>query len=94
MAPLPVGLSAELDDAAADSLQTMQQEQARKQSAWLHDGEMAQYAIKGSEADWQAALSGGPKTSVSMKGDAPTKKKGKKSGREGGSGGGQKRQRA
>ena len=39
-----------------------EQQQARKQAEWLDgdDGELAQYAIKGSDADWDAALGGKP----------------------------------
>ena len=56
-------LAAELDRGAARSLKTLAAEQAQKQAAWLsevEDGsELARYAIKGSEEEWQAALGDG-----------------------------------
>jgi len=56
MVPLPVGLGSELSQGAAESLQQMQEAQARKQEEWLHDGELARYAIRGSEEEWESAL--------------------------------------
>ena len=86
------GLDAELDAGAAASLKQLQDDQARKQAAWLDgdEGELAQYAIKGSDADWDAALASGkaPKH-VSVKraaGDANGKKKKRESAGSDGSG--------
>ena len=53
-------LDKELDAGAAQSLQELQEDQARKQAAWLDgDSELAKYAIKGSDAEWDKALKGG-----------------------------------
>jgi len=53
-------LDAELDAGAAASLRQLQDEQARKQAEWLDgDSELAKYSIKGSDAEWDAALGGG-----------------------------------
>ena len=53
----------ELDAGARESLAQMRDEQARKQAEWLGEmgggGELARYAIKGSDAEWDAALGGG-----------------------------------
>lgn len=93
--PLPgASLDAELDAGAAASLQKLQDETARKQAEWLDaDGELSQYAIKGSDADWDAALgaSKGGLKHVSLKraadeaaGSGGAKKKNKKSDGDGG----------
>ena len=91
--PLAGGsLDAELDAGAAASLQKLQDDQARKQAEWLDaDGELSRYAIKGSDADWDAALnaSKGGLKHVSLKravddnGGGSAKKK-KKDGGDGG----------
>lgn len=93
------GLDAELDAGAAASLHHLQQEQAKKQAEWLDtDGELAQYAIQGTDADWEAALSGGstPKH-VALKraaGASGDKAAGGKKRRDGsGDGGGKKRKK-
>ena len=93
------GLDAELDAGAAASLQRLQEEQARKQAEWLDgdDGELAQYAIKGTDADWDAALKGGGALkNVSLKRAADASDAGKKKKRDGGggdSGGGSKKRK-
>jgi N-acetyltransferase 10 len=76
------GLDDELGKGAAASLHALQEEQKRKQAEWLDgDSELARYAIKGSDADWDAALGGdGKPQNVSLKraagaGDAGKKKK-------------------
>ena len=57
------GLESELDEGAKASLRKLQEDVAQKQATWV-DGveggdELARYAIKGSDADWEAALNGG-----------------------------------
>lgn len=58
--PMSERLSDELDAGAKESLEAMRREQARKQAAWLSEveggSELARYAVKGSDADWAAAL--------------------------------------
>ena len=59
-----------MDAGAAASLRALQAEQAQRQAAWLKDEgkELSRYAIKGSEAEWAAALGGaGVPRSVSVK---------------------------
>ena len=60
--PMSDGLAEELDKGAADSLKAMRREQERKQAAWLSEVEggtkLGRYAVKGSDADWAAALGG------------------------------------
>ena len=105
LTPLPGGrLDAELDAGAASSLKKLQAEQASKQKAWLDDEDgLAQYAVRGSAGEWDAALGAGgaiPKH-VSVKGDASARaskhkhsdggKPKKSKGDGGGSGGGGKR---
>ena len=97
--PLPTALESELSSGAAASLQKLQDETAHKQQAWLDDGGLARYAIRGSEDDWAQALGGGgakasgaPPATLSVKGDAGERREGAKAGkkarREGGGGGG------
>jgi N-acetyltransferase 10 len=68
--PMKTKLSDEMDAGAAASLRALQAEQAQRQAAWLKDEgkELSRYAIKGSEAEWAAALGGaGVPRSVSVK---------------------------
>mmetsp|Transcript_62876 Transcript_62876/g.124180 ORF Transcript_62876/g.124180 Transcript_62876/m.124180 type:complete len:1081 (-) Transcript_62876:105-3347(-) len=72
MEAMSTPLAQELDAGAAASLQTLEADQAKKQKAWLAEveegGELAKYAIKGSEAEWAEALgSGAPPGHVSLK---------------------------
>merc|ERR1712083_966399 len=74
MTPLPNELSGELASGAAESLQQMQTELKHKQQAWLEDGALKEFEIRGSEEEWQAAIGnpggGVPLKSVSVKADA------------------------
>ncbi len=88
----------ELDAGASASLAALQEKQQQQQRDWIADGDLAKYAIQGTDADWEAALKGGtrdgaPPRTVSVKGsDAPKGdgakegggKKAKRSGKEGG----------
>jgi len=69
--PVATRLSEEMDTGAAASLRQLEEAQKAKQAAWLQqvdEGGLAQYAIKGSEAEWAAALGGaGVPASVSVK---------------------------
>ena len=97
-ATLPTSLDDELDAGASASLAALQEKQQQQQRDWIADGDLAKYAIQGTDADWEAALKGGtrdgaPPRTVSVKGaDAPKGdgakegggKKAKRSGKEGG----------
>ena len=97
-AALPTSLDDELDAGASVSLAALQEKQQQQQRDWIADGDLAKYAIQGTDADWEAALKGGtrdgaPPRTVSVKGaDAPKGdgakegggKKAKRSGKEGG----------
>ena len=84
-----LSLGEELDAGAAESLRALRKEQERKQAEWLQEveggDELARYAVRGSDADWEAALGGaGGATGgrapghVSLKSDAPAKGKAKR----------------
>ena len=76
-AALPTSLEDELDAGASASLAALQEKQQQQQRDWIADGDLAKYAIQGTDADWEAALKGGtrdgaPPRTVSVKGaDAP-----------------------
>lgn len=97
------GLAAELDAGAKASLKKLESEQASKQQAWLDEGDgLSEYVVKGTDAEWDAALTPGaiPKH-VSVKGTAEPRSGGKSSGKAsgkkskggGGASGGGKRRR-
>jgi len=73
MTPLQTKLSGELATGAAESLKKMKSELTQKQQAWLEDGLLRDYEIRGSEEDWQMAIGNQsgemPPTSVNVKTD-------------------------
>ena len=76
MAPLASHLSAELDDGARESLLRLEETQQQQQEQWLGNERLEQYAIRGTDDEWAAALpSNGkaaakPPGTISVKGEA------------------------
>ena len=52
-------LEDELDAGASASLAALQEKPQQQQRDWIADGDLAKYAIQGTDADWEAALAGG-----------------------------------
>ena len=63
---------------ASASLAALQEKQQQQQRDWIADGDLAKYAIQGTDADWEAALKGGTRDGApprTVRSRAPTRQR-------------------